>query len=657
MTSNDPKNEQLPSSATHNGGLFGWLRRNFWGIATIAVVAIVCALVVKVFKKPGQMTVIESQAMDMASMVPPTGAVPVAMAKVERTVVEGSITYTGTVEAFEDEDVYPRVTGRIVNMPVYPGDRVSKGDLLVQLDPTDISEYKAKLQEARADAEAAMHNANIAKEEYRQKEYEYKAAREDEAAAEKAIAEAEANLGYWKPETERQRKLYQKEVVSLAEFQQEESYCKASMAKTEQAKAQLRAATNKRIAAEAALNAAKHHISHQFLTAKKAEAAQLNAAIYDKYTRILAKNDAVVTKRLISPGVVVNPGMQILKVAHVGQVRVQAEVSSDDAARVKLGDPVTIKNSRDSQDSVEGKVTAIFPAADPASRTFTVEALINNIREAAAKDTGKVVKTVKQYFFLPGQYVVMRIVTGKAEGLAIPSSAVVWNEGKPFVWKATGGGGTSGSTDYSCLMHPEVVSDKPGDCPKCGMTLEPKKRAGKQVAQLVEVKLGASNADFTSVLDDLCEGDDVIYAGFENLSPGSAVVAAEWGATGPVNLPSPADVTTTRLDSGDRWMLEQMKADLMLRFALVPAPPKSGNNELVVTITKHGGGAVSGARVTAKTSMPGMNMPGPDLTGTTGGNGDVRLKSNFSSGAWQAAFTISRPGEQALETTIDLEVP
>lgn len=31
------------------------------------------------------------------------------------------------------------------------------------------------------------------------------------------------------------------------------------------------------------------------------------------------------------------------------------------------------------------------------------------------------------------------------------------------------------ATTYVCPMHPDVTSDKPGKCPKCGMDLVPKK--------------------------------------------------------------------------------------------------------------------------------------------------------------------------------------
>lgn len=46
----------------------------------------------------------------------------------------------------------------------------------------------------------------------------------------------------------------------------------------------------------------------------------------------------------------------------------------------------------------------------------------------------------------------------------------------------------SGKTEYVCPMHPEVVSDVPGSCPKCGMALEPRTvTAEEDNAELIDM--------------------------------------------------------------------------------------------------------------------------------------------------------------------------
>jgi hypothetical protein len=41
---------------------------------------------------------------------------------------------------------------------------------------------------------------------------------------------------------------------------------------------------------------------------------------------------------------------------------------------------------------------------------------------------------------------------------------------------ASARGANSMTDTYTCPMHPEVKSDKPGSCPKCGMALEKKSK-------------------------------------------------------------------------------------------------------------------------------------------------------------------------------------
>ena len=40
---------------------------------------------------------------------------------------------------------------------------------------------------------------------------------------------------------------------------------------------------------------------------------------------------------------------------------------------------------------------------------------------------------------------------------------------------------TKHSVQYTCPMHPEVISDKPGQCPKCGMDLQVKSWSGTSI--------------------------------------------------------------------------------------------------------------------------------------------------------------------------------
>ncbi len=45
---------------------------------------------------------------------------------------------------------------------------------------------------------------------------------------------------------------------------------------------------------------------------------------------------------------------------------------------------------------------------------------------------------------------------------------------------------TDSSEAYTCTMHNEVISDHPGECPKCGMTLVKQKLTAEQKKMLQE---------------------------------------------------------------------------------------------------------------------------------------------------------------------------
>ncbi|MBO0862281.1 MAG: copper oxidase [Chloracidobacterium sp.] len=68
---------------------------------------------------------------------------------------------------------------------------------------------------------------------------------------------------------------------------------------------------------------------------------------------------------------------------------------------------------------------------------------------------------------------------------------------------------------YTCLMHPEVKSDKEGKCPKCGMTLVKKQISGVGLTEAEKKKVPGYPQDMMMILDD-----DVAKPETYGLAPG-----------------------------------------------------------------------------------------------------------------------------------------
>src|SRR6266498_3873303 len=141
---------------THLGGN-GWQRRlaerrgGRWALrlAMIVILIVAGAWALYAIFRPDRM------AMDMNMRIT-SGATPfpVAVVPVERGPMSGTVVYTGSVAAFNEEDVYPRVTGRIVDMPVYPGDAVRQGQVVARLDSVELSSRVGEAEAGLATAQA-----------------------------------------------------------------------------------------------------------------------------------------------------------------------------------------------------------------------------------------------------------------------------------------------------------------------------------------------------------------------------------------------------------------------------------------------------------------------------------------------------------------------
>jgi HlyD family secretion protein len=268
-------------------------------------------------------------------------AVEVKTAVAEERMFEDKVLATGRVEATNRIDVVAPFAARLLSLKVREGDRVVAGQVLGEMDASDVEDRVKEAEAALAVAEAELAQA-------------LKPARTEEIAqAEAALKAAEAQAGVSREAVERTRYLFEQEAASQAELDTAEA-------------AYVRAQADV-AAASAHLTALKEPDPGR-LTILEARVEQARVAVTSA-RRALAKKsltapgDGVVITTAAREGNFLQQSALILTVGDPGQFEVVANLSEQDIGGVTAGQDVEITWAGRPDKTWTGKVDRVSPGA------------------------------------------------------------------------------------------------------------------------------------------------------------------------------------------------------------------------------------------------------------------------------------------------------
>lgn len=234
---------------------------------------------------------------------------------------------SGTVRGTSTATLSSKATGAIRSVAVRAGDSVRAGQVLAELEASDVRAGVARARAAVATATAAR------------------------LESQNALEGARANARLSQSTHERSQALLGQQVISQAEFDASEASFKSASAQAEMAQARVQVATSSLAEAEAALQESQSLLG---------------------YTKVTAPFTGRVLERLVDPGALASPGMPLLVLSEDDRLRVETSVSESQLPGLELGDSAQIDLQGHAQ-PLTGAVSEIVPNVDPASRAFVVK--------------------------------------------------------------------------------------------------------------------------------------------------------------------------------------------------------------------------------------------------------------------------------------------
>jgi multidrug resistance efflux pump len=271
------------------------------------------------------------------------------------------VTAIASVEAFWSSDQYARTSGYVTDVKADIGDRVKKGQVLAVIDAPEL---ERDLAAAQATLAARREAATASDAAARQAEAALEVARKQLAGVRAEAELAQATL-------KRQQRLF--ETKAITDQQLDEARAKAAIAEASAGVAAARIAS-----AEADVASAKagRAVAGAQVQVAAAEVDRVQTLL--SFSRIVAPFDGVVTRRLASPGDLVQAATAsrtapLFTCQQLDKVRVYCDVPESAAASVQEGTPAEVALVSLPGQPIRGMVTRLAGSLDPNTRTMRVE--------------------------------------------------------------------------------------------------------------------------------------------------------------------------------------------------------------------------------------------------------------------------------------------
>ncbi|CAM3285917.1 efflux RND transporter periplasmic adaptor subunit [Brevibacillus invocatus] len=387
---------------------------------------------------------------------------PVQIATPSKSALESKILTSGTVIVEDKQKQYANVTGILREFVVKEGDKVQKGQVIAKIDTSDVDSKILDLE-----AQIGLAQANMAKAQTGNEP-------EELAQEQERVLQAQRDYDTAKKEYDRMNQLFASGASTQQELDKAKSQLDSNLSSLNVAKQQLALKQKGPRKEEIA--------SHQAQINKlQVERGQLEKERVQSV--VIAPADGTVIAVAADNGQYVNKGTELLTLANLDNLLIQADINESDVNKLKLGQNATIEGITLGKQKLDAEVARISPIATT-TQSSSGQGEKTRVK-VMLKPTGEL-SALK-----PGFHVDINISVEKIDdALQVPIEAIQQDEnGSTFVWVASNG-----------------------------------------IAKKQEVETGMENELFSHIKNGLSGDEQIILSQTDALSEGASILPMNGGA-------------------------------------------------------------------------------------------------------------------------------